>query len=95
MAAGRCAARSSDRRPSNMSQAANRSFVWAFRNNFHMSIRSFVWAFRNGSAFVTETWAKKIFAPGGRGNAFPTLPHAPKCICDVPITFLVKLLSRP
>ena len=33
--------------------------------------------------FVTETWANFFFARGGRGNAFPTLPHAPQCIPDV------------
>ena len=33
--------------------------------------------------FVTETWAIFFFAPGARGNAFPTLPHAPQCIPDV------------
>ena len=33
--------------------------------------------------FVTETWPDFVFAPGGRGNAFPTLPHAPQCIPDV------------
>ena len=35
------------------------------------------------SHFVTETWANFFFAPGGQGNAFPTLPHAPQCIPDV------------
>ena len=35
------------------------------------------------SLFVTEIWAKFFFAPGGRVNAFPTLPHAPQCIPDV------------
>ena len=37
--------------------------------------------------FVTETWPDFLFAPGGRENAFPTLPHAPQCIPDVPNTF--------
>ena len=32
--------------------------------------------------FVTEIGIF-FFAPGGRGNAFPTLPHAPQCIPDV------------
>ena len=67
----------------------------------HASVRSMKTTYseetlHRSAFFRNRNLARFFFRPaGGRGNAFPTLPHAPPCIPDVRNTFLVKLLSRP
>ena len=78
-------------RASTHSVSALRSFVWPFRNNSYMTIISFVWPFRNRNLTISDL----RFRSGDLRNAFPTLPHAPPRICDVPIPLSAKLLSQP